>query len=41
MKKFFTGLILSCVAVFSFSVVGHCMTQQTMDSIYISTYKGR
>jgi hypothetical protein len=35
MKKFFMGLMLSCVAMFSFGVVGNCMTQQTKDSIYL------
>ncbi|MDR1522262.1 MAG: hypothetical protein LBS28_05385 [Streptococcaceae bacterium] len=36
MKKFFMGLMLSCVAMFSFSVVGNCMTQQTKKSAYLT-----
>ncbi|MDR1521585.1 MAG: hypothetical protein LBS28_01845 [Streptococcaceae bacterium] len=35
MKKFFMGLMLSCAAMFSFSVVGRCMIQQTKDSVYL------
>ncbi|MDR1473540.1 MAG: hypothetical protein LBI41_03160 [Lactobacillales bacterium] len=35
MKKFLIGLMLSCVAMFSFSVVGNCMTQQTIESAYL------
>jgi hypothetical protein len=35
MKKFFMGLMLSCVVMFSFSVVGNCMTQQTVNSVYL------
>ncbi|MDR1473063.1 MAG: hypothetical protein LBI41_00655 [Lactobacillales bacterium] len=35
MKKFLIGLMLSCVAMFSFSVVGSCMTQQTIKSAYL------
>ncbi|MDR0690545.1 MAG: hypothetical protein LBF32_00425 [Streptococcaceae bacterium] len=36
MKKFFMGLILSWVAMFSFSVVGNCMTPQTINSAYLA-----
>ncbi|MDR0615050.1 MAG: hypothetical protein LBF82_03740 [Lactobacillales bacterium] len=35
MKKFLMGLILNCVAMFSFSVVGSCMTEQTIKSVYL------
>ncbi|MDR0615051.1 MAG: hypothetical protein LBF82_03745 [Lactobacillales bacterium] len=35
MKKFLMGLMLSWVAMFSFSGVGSCMTEQTIKSAYL------
>ncbi|MDR1013024.1 MAG: hypothetical protein LBL38_02010 [Lactobacillales bacterium] len=35
MKKFLIGLMLSCLVVFSFNLVGNCMTPQTKESAYL------
>jgi hypothetical protein len=40
MKKFLMGLMLSCVAMFSFSIVGSCMTPQTIKSAYLLIREG-
>jgi hypothetical protein len=35
MKKFLIGLMFSCMVVFSFNVVGNCLTPQTIESAYL------